>query len=95
MRPMKPGKASPVSFFAPGVRIPLNTPKYCTFLYLQPCREKEEGIKPLRRGGGSQILSSLASVASVFGAGSLSSKAASSGELKAILLVSPVHPSLL
>lgn len=39
-------------FFAHGVRIPLNNPKYCTFLYLQPCREKEEGRKPLCREGG-------------------------------------------
>ena len=45
--------------------------------------------------GGSQILPSLASVTSVFGAGSFSSKAASSGELKAILVVSLVLPSLL
>lgn len=29
-------------FFAHGVRLPLNMLKYCTFLYLQPCREREE-----------------------------------------------------
>lgn len=93
---MKPGKAFPASFIAPGVRIPLNTPSYCTFLYLQPCREKEEGEKPLFAGKkGSQILSLLASVTSVFGAGFFSTKATQSGELKAILVAFPVPPSLL
>lgn len=94
---MKPGKAFPASFIHPGVRIPLNTPNYCTFLYLQPCREKEGGgEKPLFAGKkGSQILSLLASVTSVFGAGFFSTKATQSGELTAILVVFPVPPSLL
>lgn len=93
---MNPGKAFPASFIDPGVRIPLNTPNYCTFLYLQPCREKEEGGEPLFAGKkGSQILSLLASVTSVFGAGLFSTKATQSGELMAILVVFPVPPSLL
>lgn len=77
-----------------------NTFKYTQLLHLSvPTalqREGRGGGKPLFAGKkGSQILSLLASVTSVFGAGFFSTKATQSGELTAILVVFPVPPSLL